>query len=560
MSHIQKKELEQTQDTPPKQLVIKSILKKALTTDESQLFKFSFIKQLRWLIQLSQKNRLTNIDFRESLITPWIKLVTQKIMQIKFLEQKLDHLKLSNKVNLLKSELKEEPWLQTNKSNTTDSQPIEITQQIQKIASVRGLVADTFFKDDIPKEFPVRLIADFLGDKLCKKFQHLLLQMTLDPALNFILNSSEDKVIQDIELLNHEKKEILSDPDNLIALKNKYHPDYEQKVNEIRKDITRIDADINYFEKLLHHPKFIRICELRGQKFEIEQNLKKQAFYFQIPKISKTELIHIWNLKDNFDFALQLQRQEYLEQHRNLNLLYQKALKSMQAMPLSIPSADIKPLSLTQLDYFTPNLPQTFDLNPTQQLIEKYKVLQKSIYQSAIFLQTMETIINLFYRNINSQIIKNTLIINSPSSSDATCYLSLQIKNLFAYLSEYSKKSLSLCGTQNKFIWQDPRSLQPQDRLLLEQWFENVFKQIHDYIKSQAPRDNIIELVNEFPLLQLPVYISTDEKIALKFIILVAMNGYAQHTKQRSQQAFCFLACERIASAIYDKKPSALQV
>ena len=36
--------------------------------------------------------------------------------------------------------------------------------------------------------------------------------MTLDPALNFILNSSEDKVIQDIELLNHEKKEILSDP------------------------------------------------------------------------------------------------------------------------------------------------------------------------------------------------------------------------------------------------------------------------------------------------------------------------------------------------------------
>ena len=167
---------------------------------------------------------------------------------------------------------------------------------------------------------------------------------------------------------------------------------------------------------------------------------------------------------------------------------------------------------MTQLDYFTPNLPQTFDLNPTQQLIEKYKVLQKSIYQSAIFLQTMETIINLFYRNINSQIIKNTLIINSPSSSDATCYLSLQIKNLFAYLSEYSKKSLSLCGTQNKFIWQDPRSLQPQDRLLLEQWFENVFKQIHDYIKSQAPRDNIIELVNEFPLLQLPVYISTEKK------------------------------------------------
>ena len=53
MSHIQKKS-RQTQDTP-QTVSYKVILKKALTTDESQLFKFSFIKQLRWLIQLSQK-------------------------------------------------------------------------------------------------------------------------------------------------------------------------------------------------------------------------------------------------------------------------------------------------------------------------------------------------------------------------------------------------------------------------------------------------------------------------------------------------------------------------
>ena len=549
----------QTQAEPKEDLIIKSILKKALSTNDSSLFKYSLIKQLRWLIQLSQKNKVTNKDFRENLLIPWLKQVTDKIIEIKFLEFKNTHLQLSHKISLLITELKAEPWLQTNRAARPLAQPIEITEQIQKIAAVRGLVVDTLLQDNLPRNFPVKLISEFLGDPLCKKFQHLLVQMTLEPVLSFILNSSEDKIIQDIELLTHEKNEILSDPDNLIALKNKYHPNYEQQAKEIREDITRIDADINYFNKLRYHPKFRQICELREQKFAIEQNLKKQTIYFQIPMISKTELLHIWKLKDNFDFALQLQKQEYQKQHEYLNLLYQKALKSMQAMPLSIPAADIKPLSFTQLDYFTPTLPQTFDLNPTQQLIEKHKTLQKSIYPSAIFLQTMELLVSLFYRNINSQIIKNTLIINSPASSDTTCYLSLQIKNLFAYLSEYSKKSLSLCGAQNKFIWSNPGSLQTQDRLLLEQWFEHIFKQIHDHIKSQAPRDNIIELVKEHPLLQLPADIPADEKTALKFIILVAMNGYVQHTKQKTQQAFCFLTCESVASAIYDKKPSALQ-
>ena len=550
LTHEQEPSKSQTQFDP--ELIIKSILKKVLTTDKFDLFKYSFLKQLRWLIQLSQKNKIAHKDFKEKLLPTWLKQVTEKIIQIKFLELKLEHLKITNKINLLKSELKAEPWLQTNKLSISDSQPPEITEQIQKIASVRGLVADTLFKDDLPKEFPVRLIADFLGDKLCKKFLHLLLQMTLDPALNFMLNSTEDKIIQDIELLKHEKKEILADPDNCIALRNKYHPDYEQQVNEIRKEIIKIYADINYFEKMLYHPKFRQICELREKKFEIEQTLSKQIIYFKVPEISKAELLHIWKLKDNLDYALQLQRQAYFEQHRNLNLLYQKALKSMQAMPLSIPSADIKPLSFTQLDYFTPTLPQTFDLNPTQQLIEKYKLIQKQIYQNAIFVQTMENLVCLFYKNINFQIIKHSLIIE-PASSSSIYYLSLQIKNLYDYLSDYSKKSLSLCGAQNKFIWEDPRSLQPQDRLLLEQWFEHIFKQIHDYIKSQAPRDNIVELIKEHPLLQISENISMDEKTSLNFVLLVAMNGYVQHTKQKSQQAFCFLTCKKVAEVIYKK-------
>jgi hypothetical protein len=552
--------LDQTQNqaTPKEELIIKSILKKALSTDASSLFKYSLIKQLRWIIQLSQKNKVTNKDFRENLLIPWLKQVTDKIIEIKFLELKNTHLQLSSKINLLITELKAEPWLQTNRAARPLAQPIEITEQIQKIAAVRGLVVDTLLQDDLPRNFPVKLISEFLGDPLCKKFQHLLAQMTLDPLLKDMLNTSEDKISEEIQEFEVQIWKIKSDPTNSRILYNKYKSKFAAEARKIIDEINKIESDITFATKLLHHPKFQQICKLREEKTKLELTLDQQASFFQVPEVSQAELLHIWNLKDNFDFALQLQKQEYLEQHRNLNLLYQKALKSMQAMPLSIPATDIKPLSFTQLDYFAPTLPQTFDLNPTQQLIEKYKTLQKSIYPSATFLQTMELLVSLFYRNINSKIIKNSLIVSNPTS-DATCYLSLQIKNLYDYLSEYSKKSLSLCTAENKFIWADPRSLQTQDRLLLEQWFENIFKQIHDYIKSQAPRDNIIELIKEHPLLQIPQNITSDEKLALNVIILVAMNGYVQHTKQKSQQAFCFLTCESVASAIYDKKPSALQ-
>ncbi len=549
----------QTQAETKEELIIKSILKKVLNTNASSLFKYSFIKQLRWIIQLAQKNKISHEDFKNKLLLSWLKQVTDKIIEIKFLELKNTHLQLSHKINLLITELKAEPWLQTNRAARPLAQPIEITEQIQKTAAVRGVVVDILLQDDLPRNFPVKLISDFLGDPLCKKFQHLLVQMTLDPLLKHMLNTSEDQISEEIQELEVQIWKIKSDPTNSRILYNKYKSKFAAEARKIIDEINKIESDITFSTKLLHHPKFQQICKLREEKTKLEQTLDQQAAFFQIPEISQAELLHIWNLKDNFDFALQLQKQEYQKQHEYLNLLYQKALKSMQAMPLFIPAADIKPLSFTQLDYFTPTLPQTFDLNPTQQLIEKYKTLQKSIYPSAIFLQTMELLVSLFYRNINSQIIKNTLIINSPASSDTTCYLSLQIKNLFAYLSEYSKKSLSLCGAQNKFIWSNPGSLQTQDRLLLEQWFEHIFKQIHDHIKSQAPRDNIIELVKEHPLLQLPADIPADEKTALKFIILVAMNGYVQHTKQKTQQAFCFLTCESVASAIYDKKPSALQ-
>ena len=62
----------QTQAEPKEDLIIKSILKKALSTNDSSLFKYSLIKQLRWLIQLSQKNKVTNKDFRENLLIPWL--------------------------------------------------------------------------------------------------------------------------------------------------------------------------------------------------------------------------------------------------------------------------------------------------------------------------------------------------------------------------------------------------------------------------------------------------------------------------------------------------------